>query len=297
MQDLRNIFLSLAFAGASIAVAGFSYAHENRPTLNSNSYTEFNNSFYILPEHFGKEDDRVKITDYSSQPWSNIGHLDIGYELPCTGGRMDAHVIATAGHCVIGGTVIEIEGLDGDIIIPNSDNIFTLNKPDDLNAEKARVAYYYRPHSYKDKSMRHDFAFAVLEKPIGGANIPFTFANMNLNEIKHMNNILLQGGFSGDAPLDLTANLDCQIIEIDNEHFFHDCDTLAGDSGSPIIIWEQGQYKIAGINFGITTLADNWTLSNIAISSEVVEPHFEHLMQNMDRIQNRLDQQPSLALR
>ena len=56
-----------------------------------------------------------------------------------------------------------------------------------------------------------------------------------------------QAGYSGDQDDTMTAMPDCPILAITETTVTHECDTLMGDSGSPIFIEMDGVYRIMAV--------------------------------------------------
>jgi protease YdgD len=229
-KHIQATLLTTALCGAA-----FSAASKEESILDPNSYTENDSVLYILPESFGVTDDRVKVIDSSKQPWSAIGRLDIGYELPCTGFLVTPQIVATAGHCAIGeksnSTISDIE-----IVKPFKTVSFAPGLVNGTSDHEINVSYFYRPKSFHDKRFRDDFAFAVLDRPLEVEPMSLATNSLQILEELQINySHVLQAGYSGDTPDEMTANISCAITHLESEHsFYHNCDTVPGDSGSPI---------------------------------------------------------------
>ncbi|KPQ17340.1 MAG: hypothetical protein HLUCCO18_04750 [Rhodobacteraceae bacterium HLUCCO18] len=60
---------------------------------------------------------------------------------------------------------------------------------------------------------------------------------------------ILQAGYSYDRQGVMTGNLDCPFVTLGPDStLIHECDTLQGDSGSPLFIaGEDGRYRVIAI--------------------------------------------------
>ena len=78
-----------------------------------------------------------------------------------------------------------------------------------------------------------------------------------------------QAGYSSDSDRRLTANRDCPLVEIfDDNTVFHQCDTLQGDSGSPLFIERDGRYWIIGLESATYPDTDGpYPLHNMAVDA------------------------------
>ena len=99
-----------------------------------------------------------------------------------------------------------------------------------------------RRHAPDDDLDGDDWAFLVLEEPIGEIAGTMRVASIDGAELARrlaagLLSAVNQAGYSGDSPHKLTAHEGCAITDVfDDGTFFHDCDAIDGDSGSPIFV-------------------------------------------------------------
>jgi protease YdgD len=231
-----------------------------------------------LPHHFGQADDRVKVTDATHAPWAAIGRLDIGYELPCTAVQTDSRILTTAGHCA-SGKKISVPGLNGEIIIPDRTITYSAGHTEESKGEEARVIAFFRPASFHDSKVRHDYAFAVLDKAVGEKGNYAQFldpAVMTTEDLMNQNTPLVQAGYSADAPHTMSAHIGARLLAFEKDGFYYDGDTLPGDSGSPVMVALGGTFYIAGISHGIDSLPDDYNATaSFAAPAALMKDQYE----------------------
>ncbi|MGB0681232.1 MAG: trypsin-like serine peptidase [Magnetovibrionaceae bacterium] len=74
--------------------------------------------------------------------------------------------------------------------------------------------------------------------------------NSGLSALASKGQALAQAGYSRDKSHRLTVNLPCALPSIDHARktIRHTCDTVGGDSGSPIFTWQPDGFRIVGIH-------------------------------------------------
>jgi protease YdgD len=249
---LTTVFLAASLAGTP---AEDGMVKNSGP--NPASYADFFNNLSYLPNNFDGTDDRVKITDTEILPWSAIGKLDFGYDGSATAFLVAPNIIMTAGHCVLGRSKIAAPDMEGEIIIPDEEVMFHPGYKNGISKSAARAVLFFRPYSFYDRSVRHDYAFALLDRPAGNEAGWLEVLDIPASDIEKMiikSDVLYQAGYSLDAAEEMTGNIACRIIGTESGCFFHDCDVLPGDSGSPLIVQRNGRFFVIGIQHNITTM-------------------------------------------
>lgn len=100
-----------------------------------------------------------------------------------------------------------------------------------------------------------DFAVLTLEKYIGKSVGIIKISSktiVNKRDYKEASNDITQAGYSQDKAHILTIDRDCSIINLALEKniLFHNCDAVAGDSGSPILKIIGGQHQLIAVHVG-----------------------------------------------
>jgi V8-like Glu-specific endopeptidase len=236
-------------------------------------YRQQSNAPCIDQQNIVGNDDRLPVISQQF-PWSAIGRLDIvdangGEFHKCTGTLIGRDLVLTNSHCLFSKKVLIPEG--GLVFKPNliKQNV---DEPGYNTADRATViSYQYgwkdflNPFENKAQSFPEDWALLKLDKPLGDKYGYLGWRSLDLTNPQVLSALKGQvrlAGYSSDFPRDFPkerqgdiagAHLGCSIEQIDeNGRMIHDCDTMAGSSGSSIIaLFEDGDdanYYIIGLN-------------------------------------------------
>jgi V8-like Glu-specific endopeptidase len=212
---------------------------------------------------FFGQDDRV-VVEAPTGPWAMIGLVELE-DASCTGTLIGPDVVLTAAHCIV-----DAEGTRRPLQ-------FYAGASDASYVAMANVVDYHVPEAWMAGSYDGaDFAFLTLDQPIGDQIGWMDVGPLTRDEgvalLAHDSIAVMQGGYSADQPDVITANLDCPILAIlPNNTISHQCDTLQGDSGSPLFIETAGGYRIIGVESHTAFRPDaEWDL-NVAMYAGAVE--------------------------
>jgi len=189
---------------------------------------------------FFGEDERV-VLDPTAAPWSMIGLVEMT-EGTCTGTLIGPSLVLTAAHCVAN--------------VGEDDNppvTFRAGYENETDITSSRITgFHIVPGWRADEQDGTDYAFMYLADPIGDQlgwmNVgPLTEAEIAAYATDQGPDIM-QAGYSYDQPDVQTGNLDCPLLRVTDENtMVHQCDTLQGDSGSPLFIADGAGYRIIGV--------------------------------------------------
>lgn len=186
----------------------------------------------LIGDHFHGWDDRI-LLDTDIYPWSAVGMFETSDGSTCTATLIAGNVVVSAAHCV------EIEaGVDASgrfIAGTLSANI---------------VGYLLspqRPNAKIDESIT-DWVLLRLDRELAPAIEPVGYRALTTEELAAPQSaVLYQGGYSWDTGDHLSGHLGCSIVSLGRgDELFHDCDTTRGDSGSPLMMADDGAYFIIG---------------------------------------------------
>lgn len=198
---------------------------------------------------FFGEDNRVSV-DASSYPWTAIGKVIFESGGYCTASVVGRQTLLTVASCLF----IEEDGnrLDRPIEFLGRFDGYAW-------ATSARVTGYFLPPRFGYERYMNssdidglDWAFLVVDRDIGTEVgtievMPLTIDDLHAAIDGNWYSVM-QAGFSSDSDTWLTAHLGCPIVEVfDDDTFFHECDTLNGDGGSPLFVERDGRYWIIGV--------------------------------------------------
>lgn len=213
----------------------------------------------IYDNYFGY-DDRV-LVDISQMPWSVIGLLTLSRSgSGCTATLVAANVVATAAHCITSDS--------GRI---DARSLFEVG---DLGAGalSARVTAYLVADTTGQKvsdESETDWALLRLDRPLGD-ELGFVgvraVADIPLDQLLLMP--IYQAGYSWDTGDHLSGNIGCAVLLLTGVNMLqHNCDTTHGDSGSPLMIEENGLYYVVATDAAFDNDADG-RIVNVATRAD-----------------------------
>lgn len=189
---------------------------------------------------FFGEDDRI-VMDPTATPWNMIGLVEM-QSGSCTGTLIGPNVVLTGGHCLVG--------------LGEPDNppmLFSAGYENGNAVATSRVTSYHVPELWRLAEQEGmDFGFFYLEQPLGDQLGWMDIGALTQAELAGFANgagpDILQAGYSADQPGVLTGNLSCPFVELASQNrLVHQCDTVQGDSGSPLFVQDGGRYRIIGV--------------------------------------------------
>lgn len=201
---------------------------------------------------FGK-DDRIFVVP-ESMPWSAVGKLTFRGAGHCSGAMVSASVVLTAAHCLF-------TERDGGMLDPPV-SFFAGYHMGQYVADAEVVSYWvstdYDYMSFLNTSEMDglDYAFVLLSRPIGEQVGHFSVHELMADEIESAVSQewekITQAGYSGDTEYQLSAHIGCLIVDYYSDNTIsHECDTLPGDSGSPIFIEREGRYEVIALDSAV----------------------------------------------
>ncbi|EMH4161020.1 serine protease [Pluralibacter gergoviae] len=222
---------------------------------------------------FFGHDDRVKVTNPTEHPWDAIGQLETASGNLCTATLISPNLALTAGHCLLAPPAgkedkavalrfvsqkglwrYEIHGIEGRV----EPSLGRRLKPDG-------DGWIVPPGAAP-----WDFALIVLRYPPSGITpIPlFDGDKAALTAaLKAADRKVTQSGYPLDHLDSLYTHSDCIVTGwAQTSVLSHQCDTLPGDSGSPLMLKTGTQWQLIGVQSSAPAAKDRWRADNRAIA-------------------------------
>jgi protease YdgD len=243
-----------------------SLAHADKPDDDSIDASEVKTLF------FG-QDNRIRVTDPTDSPWDAIGQLETESGNLCTATLISPRLALTAGHCLLtppdarpdkaialrfvsqkGVWRYEIHGIEGRV------------EPSLGRRLKADGDGWIVPSS----AAPWDYGLIILRyAPSGITPLPLFDGNKAalIAALKASNRQVTQSGYPLDHIDDLYSHQDCVVTGwAQTSVMSHQCDTLPGDSGSPLLLKTDSGWQVIGVQSSAPAAKDRWRADNRAIS-------------------------------
>ncbi|WP_034914953.1 serine protease [Erwinia sp. 9145] len=235
---------------------------------------------------FFGNDERRPVSDNASQPWEAIGQLETASGNLCSATLISAHLALTAGHCLVipPGKVDKAIALR---FIANEKNgwryeihdIETRVDPALGKKLKADGDGWIVPAS----AAPYDYGLVVLRNPPSGITpIPlFDGSRSDLTAaLKQTSRRVTQAGYPEDHLETLYSHRDCLVTGWAQKGVLsHQCDTLPGDSGSPLLLKVDNAWQLIAVQSSAPAAKDRYLADNRAIAVTAFRDNLEALAQ------------------
>jgi V8-like Glu-specific endopeptidase len=184
-------------------------------------------------------------------PWSAIGRVNAGGRGHCTGFLIGGRQVLTAAHCLYDNRERRWRGA--------SELHFVAGYQRDTYLIHSPVLSYERSKRFDPgegatvANATADWAVLTLKKPIGRQAGWLGLRRLDktlLARLRRGDARALQAGYRRGWTHIMTVNLDCTVSGFfeGRSGILHSCDIAKGDSGSPLLVLADGEFRVVGLH-------------------------------------------------
>ncbi|EKN3341381.1 serine protease [Yersinia enterocolitica] len=232
---------------------------------------------------FGK-DDRTAVTNGSQWPWQAIGQVETASGNLCTATLISPRLALTAGHCVLAppGKIDRAVALR--FISHNGHWKYQITSLETL--VDAKLGKKLKPDGdgwiVPPAAAAYDYALIRLtnKKPLPIKPLPLWdgTANELTQALKQVDRKITQAGYPLDHLDTLYSHEDCLITGWAQQGVLsHQCDTLPGDSGSPLLLKNGEKWSLIAIQSSAPAAKDRYLADNRALAVTAIKDRLKTL--------------------
>lgn len=221
---------------------------------------------------FGK-DDRIKVSETQGWPWQAIGQIETVSGNLCTATLISPHLALTAGHCVLAPPGVLDKAVALRFIAQPKGWKYQTDKIETLVDQK--LGKKLKPDGdgwiVPPGAAAYDFALIRLkeEKPLPLRPLPLWQGDTPTltQAMKQARRLITQAGYPEDHLDSLYSHQGCKVTGWAQQGVLsHQCDTLPGDSGSPLLLKTADGWRLIAIQSSAPAAKDRYRADNRALA-------------------------------
>lgn len=221
---------------------------------------------------FFGHDNRQPVTAIAHMPWDAIGQLETSSGNLCSATLITPHLALTAGHCLLAPPGKPDKPVALRFMAHNNHWRYELHhitarvNPKLGSRLRADGDGWIVPAS----AAVYDYGIIILHSPPSAITPMPLFSGTDedmMGIIRSHNRRITQAGYPEDHLDQLYAHSGCLVTGWAQQGILsHQCDTLPGDSGSPLMLYDNGRWQLIGVQSSAPAPQDRYRADNHAVA-------------------------------
>ncbi|SLM63472.1 MULTISPECIES: trypsin-like serine peptidase [Dickeya] len=238
---------------------------------------------------FFNHDDRDPVADTTQWPWQAIGQLETTSGNLCTATLISPHLALTAGHCLVTPPGVPDKPVALRFMATEQGWKYETSHISALSNKKLGKMLKADGEGWivPPKAAPWDFALIHLKDTPPGIR-PLPLWQGTQDELKaalaQAEQRVTQAGYPEDHQDELYRHQNCLITGwVDESVLAHQCDTLPGDSGSPLLLKTAGNWVLIGVQSSAPDASERNEDDNRAVAVSAIYHSLEAMSKGIGR--------------